>query len=71
MTGEDGDEEDDEESLGFMVLADGLEGDAAHEALQVDRFLEHATQLVLQMCFHGITDHLDRSLLRVGDGVAA
>ena len=32
LGGHDGNEEDDEEDLGFMVLVDGLEGDAPHEA---------------------------------------
>lgn len=32
LGGHDGNEEDDEEDLGFMVLVDGLEGHTPHEA---------------------------------------
>jgi len=49
LTGDDGDEEADEKSLSVMVLADRFEGDSAHEALEVDRFLEHSSELVPQV----------------------
>ena len=45
MSGDDGNEEDDEEELCFMILADGFEGDSAHEALDVDRLLEHGCEI--------------------------
>ena len=42
MPGEDSEEEDDEEDLCFMILADRFEWDSTHEALDVDGFFEHS-----------------------------
>lgn len=47
MGGEDGDKEANEEELSFMILTDRLEGYTAHEALEVDRFSEHAAEFIL------------------------
>ena len=41
MAGEDGEKEDDEEKLSFVVLANGLEWYPSHEAFKIDRFFKH------------------------------
>lgn len=71
MCGEHRDEEKDEKELCFVVLLDRLEGYAAHEALQVDRLLQHAAQFLLNTWLHGIFDHLYGSLASIGHSLTA
>lgn len=53
-----------------MILTDRLEGYAAHEALEVDRFLEHAAKFNLKVLFERLLDHLDWSLASLCDSAS-
>ena len=70
MGGEDGDKEANEEELSFMILTDRLEGYSAHEALEVDRFLEHAAEFVLEGDIERLFDHLDGCLTSFSDSAS-
>ena len=45
MAGEDGEKEDDEEKLSFVVLANGLEWYPSHEAFKIDWLFKHYHEL--------------------------
>ena len=62
MTGDDREEEDNEEELSFMVWTDRFKWDTSHEAFEVDRFLEHHSEIVLQGLLDCVFDHFKSSL---------
>ena len=67
---EDGEEKDDEEDLSSVVLLDGFERNAVHEAFEVNGLAKHALKLILKFDIKGILDHLDGRLATFGDCVA-
>ena len=45
-----------------MVWTDRFKGDTSHKAFEVDRFLEHESEIVLQRLLNRVFDHLESSL---------
>lgn len=70
MAEEDGEEKDDEEDLSSVILLDGFERNAVHEAFEVDGLAKHAHELIFKFVIKSILDHLDGCLATLGDCVA-